>query len=82
MVQITVTDELAQAIAQAGPFVALVDRNGRTVGHVAPPGTQLTGPIGITDDYLAELEHIRAEDDGVRYSWADVKEHLQSLPRE
>ncbi len=82
MVQITVSDELAQAIAHAGPFVTLVDPNGRTLGQVAPPGTQLSGPIGITDDYLAELERIRAEDDGVRYSWTEVKEHLRSLAQE
>jgi hypothetical protein len=82
MVQITVTDELAKAIAQAGPFVTLVESTGRTVGQVAPPGTVLSGPIGITDEYLAELERVRAEDDGVRYSWAEVKEHLRSLTPE
>jgi hypothetical protein len=82
MVQITVSDELAQAIAKAGAFATLVDSHGRTLGHIAPPGTELKGPIGITGEYLAELERIRAEDDGVRYSWAEVKEHLRSLAPE
>lgn len=82
MVQITVTDDLAQAIVNAGPFVTLVDPNGRTVGQVAPPGTQLSGPVGITVNYLTELDRIRAEDDGIRYSWDEVKEHLRSLATE
>ncbi|HEX5472443.1 MAG TPA: hypothetical protein VFW73_11180 [Lacipirellulaceae bacterium] len=82
MIQITVSDELARAISQAGPFVTLLDSNGTTVGQVAPPGSQLRGPIGISDEYLAELERIRAEDDGKRYSWAEVKEHLRSLAPE
>jgi hypothetical protein len=82
MVQITVTDELAQAIAQAGPFVTLVDSNGHTIGQVAPLGTQLGGPIGMTDEHLAELQRIKAEDDGSRFSWSEVKEHLRSLVQE
>jgi len=79
MVQITITGELAQAIAQAGPFVTLLDPQGRTVGLVAPPGTQLSGPIGMTDEHIAEIKRRMAEDDGVRYTWAEVKEHLQTL---
>ena len=79
MVQITVSDDLARAISEAGPFVALVDANGRTLGHVAPPGMQLAGPIGMTDEHMAELERAVAEDDGTRYSWSQVKEHLRSL---
>jgi hypothetical protein len=82
MVQITATNELAQAIAQAGPFVTLVDPNGRTVGQVAPPGTHLSGPIGMTDEHLAELQRIVAEDDGTRYTWTEVKEHLRTLAQE
>jgi len=82
MVQITVTTELAQAISQAGPFVTLVDPSGRTLGQVAPPGTQLSGPIGMTEEHVAELKRRMAEDDGVRYTWAEVKEHLRTLGQE
>jgi hypothetical protein len=82
MVQITVSDDLAREIAKAGPFVALVAPNGRTIGHVAPVGSKLSGPIGITDEYLAELERTKAEDNGIRYSWAEVKQHLRSLTQE
>jgi hypothetical protein len=82
MTPITVSEDLARAISEAGPFVALVDPSGHTLGHVAPVGYPLSGPVGITDEYLAELERLRAEDDGVRYSWAEVKEHLRSLAQE
>ena len=82
MTQITVTDELARAIAQAGPFVTLVDSNGRTIGQVTPLNSSLEGPLGMTDEHLAELKRRMANDDGTRYSWAEVKEHLRTLTRE
>jgi hypothetical protein len=80
MVQITVNDELVQAIANAGPAAILVDSSGRAVAHVTP--IVPTGPIGITDGHLAELERVMAEDDGTRYTWPQVLEHLRALAPE
>ena len=80
MVQITVSDELARAIAEAGPLVTLVDSRGRPLGQFMP--IEHTGPIGITDEYLAELDRLRAEDDGTRFTWPQVLEHLRSLAPE
>jgi hypothetical protein len=80
MVQITVNDEIVRAIVDAGPAAILVDSSGRAVAHVTP--IEHTGPIGITDAHLAELERLRAEDDGTRYTWPQVLEHLRSLAPE
>jgi hypothetical protein len=80
MVQITVNDELARAIAEAGAAAILVDRSGRVVAHVTP--IENNGPIGITDEHLAELERRMKQDDGTRFTWAEVKDHLRALASE
>jgi hypothetical protein len=80
MVQITVSDELARAIADAGSLVTLVDSRGRALAHATP--LEPTRAIGMTDEHLAELERRVANDDGTRYTWAEVKEHLRSLATE
>jgi hypothetical protein len=82
MTQITVTDELARAIAQAGSFVTLVDSNGRTIGQVTPLNSSLEGPLGMTDEHLTELERRMAEDDGTRYAFAEVIERVRGLAAE
>ncbi len=82
MNQITVTDEFAQAIAQAGSFVMLVDSKGRTIGQVMPVDSDDEGLLGMTDEHLTELKRRMADDDGTRYTWAEVKEHLRALTQE
>jgi hypothetical protein len=78
MVQITVTDELAQAIAEAGPLVTLVDSRGRTVGQIVPLHSVAAVPIGMTDEHLEELKRRMKNDDGTRYTWAEVQERLRN----
>lgn len=80
MVQITVNDELARAIAEAGPTAILVDSRGRALAHITPvePGQ----PIGMSKEHVAELQRCMAEDDGTRYTWGEVQEHLRSLAPE
>ena len=80
MVQITIDDNLAQAIAQAGGLVTLIDSRGNTIAQAAP--TNASGPVGLTPEHLAELDRRMKEDDGTRYTWAQVKEHLKSLAAE
>ncbi len=82
MVQITVTDELARAIADAGPLVTLVDSRGRTVGQIAPVQADDTVPLEMSAEYLSALKRRMVNDDGTRYNWAEVKEHLHSLANE
>jgi hypothetical protein len=80
MVQITISDELAQAIAEAGQLVTLVDSSGRALAHATP--VEPVGPIGMTPEHLAELERRRREDDGTRYKFADVIDRLRALAPE
>jgi hypothetical protein len=80
MVQITVSDELAQAIVSAGTIATLVDGRGRTVAHVSP--VEHIRPIGMSEEHLMEIERRMANDDGTRYTWAEVQEHLRALSPE
>lgn len=80
MVQITVDEELARAIVEAGPGALLVDLCGRPLARVSP--VEQVAPIGMTDVHLAELERRMASDDGTRYTWAEVQQHLHSLAPE
>lgn len=84
MVQITVTDELAQAIAEAGPLVTLVDSRGHNIGQIIPVEFQSAGPgpIGMTAEHLAEIKRRMAEDDGTRYTFAEVIERVRALAPE
>jgi hypothetical protein len=80
MVQIKIDDDLARAIVEAGPAAILVDSSDRAVAHVTP--IEQYGPIGITEAHLAELDRRMAEDDGTRYTWPEVLEHLRALAPE
>jgi len=80
VVQITVSDELARAITEAGSSVTLVDSRGRALAHVTP--VEPTAPLGISDEHLEEIERRMANDDGTRYTWDEVKSQLRALAPE
>jgi hypothetical protein len=80
MVQITVSDELARAIADAGSTVTLVDARGRALAHVTPVEPNVS--IGISEDHLAEIERRIANDDGTRSTWDEAKKRLHELAAE
>ncbi|MEX2317414.1 MAG: hypothetical protein WD669_09700 [Pirellulales bacterium] len=80
MVQIAVSDELARAIVEAGPNAVLVNSHGLPLAHLTP--VEYSGPIGMTEEHYAELQRRMANDDGTRYTWAEVKAHLHSLAPE
>jgi len=82
MTQITVTDELARAITQAGSFVILVDSKGRTIGQITPVESNPEGPLGMTDEHLAELQRRMADDDGTRFTFAEVIDRVRGLAPE
>jgi hypothetical protein len=63
MVQITVSDELARAITEAGSLVTLVDSRGRALAHATP--VRPTSPLGMTEEHRAELER-RKEQEGAK----------------
>jgi hypothetical protein len=82
MVQITIDDNLAQAISQAGQFITLVDSRGREVAQVTRMGSDETGPIGMTPEHIAELERRMREDDGTRIPFSEVINRLKALAPE
>lgn len=82
MTQLTISDDLARAIADAGPFVRLVDSTGRAIAEFTPLDATPRGPIGMTEEHIAELKRRMAEDDGTRYSLADVISRLRELAPE
>jgi hypothetical protein len=79
MVQITIDDNLAQAIALAGKFVTLVDSRGNEVARLTTTEPKAATPLGMTPEHLAEIERRMKEDDGKRYTWAEVMQRLRAL---
>jgi hypothetical protein len=80
MVQIQITDELADAIAKIGTVAVLVDSGGRAIGHVTP--LERSGPIGMTEEHVAELQRRMANDDGTRYKFSDIIDRLRAMAPE
>lgn len=74
MIQITVSDDLARAIAEAGPLVTLVDSHGRTVARVAPiEGTEC--PPGMSEERWQEIQR-RLHSPGNYVPYQEVKTRL------
>lgn len=74
MVQITVSDALARAIAEAGPLVTLVDSRGRAVARVAPiAGAER--PFGMSEERWGEIQR-RLETPGGYVSYSEMKKRL------
>jgi hypothetical protein len=82
MVQITIDDNLAQAISQAGQFITLIDSHGREIGQVTRIGSSATVPIGMTPEHIAELERRMREDDGTRIPFSEVIKRLKAIAPE
>jgi hypothetical protein len=82
MIQITVSDEQARLITEASVPIILIDSHGRTIGEVAPvaPGTQ--PKASISDEEWAEIQRRMADDDGTRYTHAEMMERLRELAPE
>ncbi len=80
MVQIAVSDDLARAIVEAGPNAVIVNSHGFPLAHLTP--VEYHGPIGMTDEHVAELQRRMAEDDGTRVTLAEVLVRLRSLAPE
>lgn len=82
MVQITIDDNLAEAITKAGQFVTLVDARGQTVAQVIPNESDVPVPLGMTSEHLAEIERRMKEDDGTRIPFQEVIARLRELAPE
>jgi hypothetical protein len=74
MIQITVSDELARAIAEAGSLVTLVDSRGRALGQVTPI-EQSECPRGMTTERWKEIKR-RMQHPGQYVPYQAIKERL------
>jgi hypothetical protein len=74
MVQITVSDELARAIAEAGTLVTLVDSRGRAVGQLTPI-EESDCPRGMTTERWEEIKR-RIKEPGTYVPYQEIKERL------
>jgi hypothetical protein len=88
MVQITVSDDLANQIAGASLPVVLVDSRGRAVGEVTRRNvvpTRAASRNDSTEDEWMEAKRqmeIYQREGGTFYTTKEVLEHLKSLERE
>jgi len=60
--------------------VVVIDSQGRTIGKIAP--VPLGPPAGSSEEELAEIKRRMANDDGTRYTTAEVLAYLRSLAPE
>jgi hypothetical protein len=74
MVRITVSDELARAIAEAGSQVTLVDSRGRALGQIAPI-EDAECPPGMTSERWKEIKR-RMREPGTYIAYQEMKERL------
>jgi hypothetical protein len=82
MVQITIDDDLAEAISKAGQFITLVDARGQTIAHVTRIEPDVAVPLGMTPEHVAEIERRMKEDDGTRIPFHEVIARLRELAPE
>jgi hypothetical protein len=75
MVQIAVSDELARAIAEAGPLVILTDSRGRAIGQVSTIPPQAAVPQEMPPERWAEIQR-RLANPGEYVTLKEMKERL------
>jgi hypothetical protein len=74
MVQITISDELARAIAEAGSLVTLVDSRGHALGQITPI-EESKCPPGVTSERWSEIKR-RTQKPGTYLSYQEIKDRL------
>ena len=74
MVRITISDDLAQAIADAESPITLVDSRGRTLGQLTPMHRSDDFPE-VTPERRAEIER-RLQEPGEYVPFETIKERL------
>lgn len=75
MVQITVSDELARAITEAGPLVTLTDSRGRAIGQISTISAQGAPPSGMSPERWADIQR-RLANPGEYVTLQEIKERI------
>ncbi|MFO0790430.1 MAG: hypothetical protein U0805_13330 [Pirellulales bacterium] len=78
MTQITVPSDIALQILSATSPIVLVDPSGRALVQFDAREVGVSS-ARFTDADIAEVKEKMKHDDGVRYTWTQVKQHLHSL---
>ena len=82
MTILTLSDDQARIVAGASTPVDVIDSHGRTIGKLAPVMPESSAAYAISDEELAEIKRRMANDDGTRYTTAEVLAYLRTLAPE
>ena len=82
MIQITVSDVQARVITESSPPFVVVDPQGKPLGQITPVDPQTAAGPGISAEEWAEIKRRMANDDGTRYTLAEIMERVRALAPE
>lgn len=82
MIQIAVNDEEALAISESSTPVVIVDSRGRALGQIGPVDAETATQPGIPVERWAEIRRRMANDDGTRYTLAEIMDCVRALAPE
>jgi len=82
MIQIAVNDVEAFAITESSTPVVIVDSSGNALGQIGPVDAEVAGQPGIPAERWAEIKRRMANDDGTRYTLAEIMERVRALAPE
>ena len=82
MIQIAVSDVEARAISESSSPVVVVDSHGKPLGQITPVDPKTAAQPGISAENWAEIKHRMANDDGTRYTLAEIMERVRALAPE
>jgi hypothetical protein len=82
VIQITVSDVQARVIAESSPPFVVVDPQGKALGQITPVDPEIAAGAGISAEEWAEIQRRMANDDGTRYTLAEVMERVRALAPE
>jgi hypothetical protein len=82
MIQITVSDVEARAIAEGAPPFVIVDPQGKPLGQITPVDPKIATYAAMSPEEWDEIKRRMAEDDGTRYTLAEIMQRLRALAPE
>ena len=82
MTQINLNDDQTRLLDGASFPILIVDSHGRTVAKVSPQLQPSSRRPVTEDEWVAEAKRRIAEDDGTRYTHAELMAHLRELAPE
>jgi hypothetical protein len=82
MTVLTLSDDQARLVAGASTPVVVIDSQGKTIGNLAPVPVESSATYPISSEELVELKRRMANDDGTRYTTAEVLAYLRTLAPE